>query len=233
MPTVRVLKVESRNNRPYLVRESGRDGKARWITRGAQPGSENPAFDYVKIYLQANDTARIAPFGWYENIARPAHGCQHILALSELEGDDRKARATVRVLQAAPHIFAPGVTFKKPIVSATVNDQPWAYSEENILRLPIEPDDYRVRVSFEGTPTPHLRRTCAAVSRAVYTDHGLEIDARLPPWSDAMPDGLEYTFLIDTADKKLAEHEGYRILRSADNRTIIQAPTGPLTVMMP
>lgn len=233
IPMVRLLKIDSRDNFPYIVRESGRDGEARWILRGAQPQTGNPNVDYVKIYLQANDTARIASFGWYEGTARPAHGCQHILALSDLHGNDRQAGATVRVLQSAPHIFAPGIMFKKPIVSATVNDQPWAYFEENILRLPVERGDYRVQVSFRGQPMPHLRRTCAAVSRATYVDGRLEIDGQLPPWSDSMPDDLEYTFLIDAADKTVGDGKGYKILRSADNRAIIQAPPGRLSVSIP
>jgi hypothetical protein len=233
VPVVRIAKVRSQNKRPYVVRESGNDGVRRWIARGAQPALTAPGFDYVKIYLQPANAAKLAEYTWYAGVARPVHGCQHILALSDISGDGQKAQCTAKVMQIAPHVFSPGINFKKPIVSARLNGKPWAYFEENILRLPCSKGEYKIQVQFTGEKQPHLQRTCALVKAVSFKEGRLQINAQLPPWSNAMPGNLPFTFLINGENRSVSQGREYKIQRTADHKGIISAEPGEFFVELP
>jgi hypothetical protein len=230
VPVIKITQTYWPKEGPYMACEQGADGIRRWIMRGAQPSKEHDILDFIRVYLPPKGTALVDNSGWMEDVLQPAPGNQHIVACSDIRGDERQASATVRVMQVAPHVFSPSVRFKKPIAAAWVDGGEWAYFEGDTLHLPAEVGDYRAKVRFDGEPGPHLLRTCALVRKATVEDGRLHIEALLPPWSTDMPGELPFTFGIDGCGREIAEGDGYSIVRSHADRAIISADPGTIVV---
>lgn len=230
VPLVKVVRISKPGPGPYFACEQGCDGKSRWIARGGQASLESPGSDYVKLYLQPKGSTRLAEWGWLEDTAMPAYGCQHIMALWDISGDAKQARARARVMQVAPHVFAPGIRFRHPIASAKVNGREWAYFEEDTVRLPVARGDYDVEVRFEGETVPHLTRTCARVTRAEYSNGELLVRAELPQWVDQMPGDLKFAFAVNGVSARPSPGRDYEISRAVGSKAILWADPGELRI---
>lgn len=230
VPLVRVLKIENPPPGPYSVREQGADGIARWIARGAQPSVAGAQADYLRVYLQPQAEVNVDRFGLFEDAIAPAPGHQKTLAISSVRASGRQMRATVRVMQISPMLFAPSVRWAGSIRSATVNGQPWRYFEGAVLHLPLRRGDYDVEVTL-GTPTePYLMRTGADVARAAWDDGQLRLEWAMPSWCDTMPGDLAFTVAVDGIDAAPRPGPGYEIVRREGNRAILRVDRPTLSI---
>lgn len=229
VPVVKLVAIEDSTFGPYRVHEQGADGEHRWVFRGAQPALRAYPKDYLRLYLQPGGEARIAKAGWIDGLVKPAWGNQHTMAISDVEPTATGAQARVRVLDVSPFQFAPSVRFNGQITSAELDGEPWAYYEGDTLHLPIAQRDFEVSVDFAGEATPHLLRTRANVTRAVYEDGELVIEAEQPPWADPNAVIPRYAFALEGVTDRFSR-AGYIEERALHSKSIIIAPTGTITL---
>ncbi|MBE7561198.1 hypothetical protein HS125_20505 [bacterium] len=209
IPRVEVLGVEPAGKGPYHVLETGADGRASWLVRGAQ---DNGRRDLVRVYLQAGGNARLAPYGFIEGVVKPGYGCQYMLAIRD---GVRPGRCEVDVVKTGPFVFAPRLEWKEPFDRVRVNGRPWRYFDGSLVFLPNRPGHYVVEVEKTGQPAPSLARTFLDLASATWdeAEKVLQLVGRAPHWWEGpLPGDMAYTAQIHTSGMKIVKVEGGELI---------------------
>ncbi|MFH0963785.1 MAG: hypothetical protein V2A58_07205 [Planctomycetota bacterium] len=202
------VRVKRAGGGPYWVFEDGW-----WITRGAQRSRESPELDLVKIYLSKDHEARICSGGFLDGVIAPGWGCQYVLRFKDVEGDDENASATVRVEDVSPLIFAPRVKVPWPVAKVALDDEDWRYFDDEHVFLPNRKGEHRIRVQ-KGTPTgPRVIGTFASVRATRWRDDVFTVEAELPPWVEAVPEGYRFRMGLRWRGRELAGAQGAIVQR--------------------
>ena len=158
-------------------------------------------------------TVEIRSPGLLDDALAPAWGCQYVLRFRDVECCGDHVRATVRVEDISPPIFAPRVTLPWSIAAAAINGERWHYFDDRILFLPNQRGEYRVEVK-RGLPTdPHIVATFARVAGTNWQDDVLTVATELPPWVDAVAPGYQFRMAIRSPRRKLLRVDGGEIVR--------------------
>ncbi|MBE7557913.1 hypothetical protein HS125_02755 [bacterium] len=224
MPVVEVVRVRSNARGPYHVREFGR-----WMHRGAQPSRLHPGEDYVKVYLPAQGRAEIRDYGFIDGIARPGWGCQYTTAIVDCTREQSRCAVDVEVNDITSFLFAPRLRFAEPIARAWLDGAPWSYLDGDELFLPNRQGRYHVEIEAGAATEPHLARTFADISQASSTMNTLTFTARLPEWTESVPDGFHFAALIRHPGRELRGLENARLLRGGRDASMIQFDTGEVS----
>ncbi|MCA8954146.1 MAG: hypothetical protein KDE27_31855, partial [Planctomycetes bacterium] len=169
-PWTRVVRIATRSQTPYLVRENGW-----WTWRGAQP---LPAAggDLLRVCQLPGDAVEIVGGPAVLARTRPGPGALRVVALRDVE----PLAATVRVLQRS-RLAPPSVTFASDFSEVLVDGQPWRWFDGRTVFLPDRPGDYRVTASQHAagrggsSQGPRIACTRAPLLRCEFDDHTHEL----------------------------------------------------------
>ncbi len=205
IPRVALVSVEPAGQGPYHVLETGPDGRAAWMVRGAQADGKR---DLLRVYLQAHGRVRIQSYGYINGVVKPGYGCQYVLAIDD---GVRPGRCEVDVLKTGPFVFAPRIEWKEPFDTVKVNGRPWRYFDGTLVFLPNRPAHYVVEVQKAGGTAPCLTRTFLDVESSSWDAAGkvLEVRTRAPHWWEGpLPGDIDYVAQLHTAGLQPASVEG-------------------------
>ena len=76
-------------------------------------------------------------------------------------------------------------------------------------------------MEYGAAQAPHLARTAARIEACEWRDATLRFDARLPVWSESVPEGFWFSALIRHPGRKLAGLKGARLIRGRDGAASI------------
>jgi len=232
IPVVKVVKVHGNREDPYQVYEFGK-----WVFRGAQVSegrvsqAEN-GYDYLKVYLPANGTAKIKKYGFINDTAKTGWGCQYTTALKDVSRDGNKCSAVAEVMDITSYIFAPRVAFKNPIASVKLDDKDWRYFEGNHVFLPNRRGTYKIEVAEGNAADASLARTFADIAESDFSGGKLTFTARLPEWTESIPDDYYFYAMINHPGKAIASLENAELCRKVDGKaSVIRFKPGKVAVV--
>ncbi|MDD5484020.1 MAG: hypothetical protein PHP98_10315 [Kiritimatiellae bacterium] len=231
IPVVKVVKVQGNREDPYQVYEF-----SKWVFRGAQVGEARVAqaengYDYLKVYLPAKGNAKIKKYGFINDTAKAGWGCQYTTALKDISRDGNKSSTTVEVLDITSFIFAPRIAFKNTVASVKLDGKDWRYFEGNHVFLPNRRGMYKIEVVEGNATDASLARTFADIAESSFTGDKLTFAARLPEWTESIPDDYYFYAMVNHPGKAIASLENAELCRKVDGKaSVIRFKPGEITV---
>ncbi|MEA1950469.1 MAG: hypothetical protein U9N87_03740 [Planctomycetota bacterium] len=235
---VRAIWITNPPGGPYMVCENGW-----WQMRGAQPSWNQRDTDLLKVVLSPHTPTRVRPYGFIDGAVKSGWGCQYTLLLGSVSMSDGvstpdgdSARATVRVIDISPKIWAPRLHFSRRIAAARLDGKAWHYFDGQFVFLPNCRGDYEVELEFGRPRTPHAICTFAHVEETDWDGQTLTVKTRLPQWADDLPSGSKYYLAVGNAGRKLQRVENGDVCRSVpDFKSVkpepIAGPDGVATLV--
>lgn len=214
---IRTVRILNPPPGPYMICENGW-----WQQRGAQQSQELRETDLVKVVLAPGAPTQIRESGFIEGLMKSAWGCQYTQLIRDVTTAENGAKATVRVIDINPKLWAPRLHFVRNIASATVDGQAWHYFTGPYLFLPNHRRDYEVAVQFGPPASPSLACTFASVESTTWEGGSLTLRTQLPEWCDTTPPDSSYYMTILHAGYKLSDVAGGEIARTVPDFDAVQ-----------
>ncbi|MCR9248290.1 MAG: hypothetical protein NXI31_24950 [bacterium] len=184
VPWTRVVRLQSRGNTPYVVRENGW-----WTWRGAQAGKGGA--DYLRIWQLPGDVVEIVGGPGVLARTRPGPGSVHVLALRDVEARSVTARVLHRSRMGPPAVVLAG-----DFSEVTVNGQPWCWFDGRTVYLPDRPGDYAIEArQHAGDAAPRVACSRAPIERCTF-DPGTRTLEIVTAVQASRPAGLPYTAIL-------------------------------------
>lgn len=205
---VRTVRILNPPDGPFLVCEDGW-----WQPRGAQPSWEQRGTNLVKVVLPPRQTIKIAQSGLIDGLVKNGWGCQYTQLIRDVEAADNGAALTVRVIDVGPMIWAPRLTFARPVAQVSLDGRAWHYFDGNHVFLPNRRGDYKLQVTLGPAATPHVACTFGVVESTEWYGNRLSVKTALPEWCDDLPPDSRYYMVVRGERRKLASVESGQVVR--------------------